>query len=322
MGSAQPASSLTLQTTEILEHILSFLPGPDLFVASNVNRFFLNCIVNSPAARQTLLFSSTVKPLPECYQVHRIRRDVWGIRLGSSTLALTPTAGVQHDDLYHWATRCLVVRLCPGLQLSRPDNNKDRVTTEMGRYRDYRDERSTRATFIVQPTEMTRLGHQVLLTDPPVRGLRVYLCYRHSHSFTAVNVSTTIKQDSPFTLNGLVKSARLSKRAVWIDEEEPVVPRSWCRCRWARACDFHRKPRRVDQHGLSLEEVVAQEIRKHGGSFLLDLKLSWVDLEVIVPTAKEWELMEQVLAEEPAEKKQVSPNEAPVGVKQLLGFSV
>lgn len=72
MDDVLPASSRALHTTEILEHILSFLPASDLIAASNVNNLFLNCIVNSPVTQQTLFLPTSVKPSQPCYKVHRI----------------------------------------------------------------------------------------------------------------------------------------------------------------------------------------------------------------------------------------------------------
>lgn len=241
-----------------------------------------------------------------------------------STLALTPTAGVQYDDEYHWATPCPAVRLCPGLKLLLPnikksyrENRADPITNH---FSDFEDESIGRATFTVQPTEMTRIGHQMLLTDPPLSEARVRLCYRRVYPFTEVHVDTTIKEDSPLTLSGLVRSALLSKQTVWLEEEEPVVLHHWCRCLWDRACDFHRTLRRTDKYGFSLEDVVAQQIKKHGGTFLLDLELSWVDLQGIIPTAEEWRLMEQILAEEPYKNRHILPKEPSAEIKKKYRF--
>jgi hypothetical protein len=289
-----------------LEHIVSFLPGLDLITAGGVNKFFYNCIVNAPATPQTLFFRLDTKPLPPCWWVFCRRRYSDEAVRRSVTLGLSRNAGLREDDRNIGVTPCVaVLRLCPVLQPRLQERKyKNRAITSEGFMNIYENLAPDRAKFAAQLTEMTRLGGDMFLADPPVKEVDVFLRYAHTNSAFAVSVTTTVKQDSPITLGGMMKSAKQAKEVLRIEEEVPKEPRFWCKCRWTRSCEFHREMHRVLLPNASIQSVVTAHMEAHGGSFVLDLEQSWVDPHAVVPTDQEWETMYEVRARPEVKKTQ------------------
>jgi hypothetical protein len=285
------------------EHIFSFLPGSDLIALGDVNTAFYNCITNSSAAQQKLFLRPSTKPLPQCNTVFRRAMNRRGTSLDMISFGLTPYMGPQSNDINQLVVPCLAVRLCPGLQpvisKGKPNN---RAMALLSSHRIHPVLEFDRAKFTAPAAGMTRIGREMFLADPPLNEVEVFLRYKHTDSSFAVSATCKVKQDSPLTMGAMMKSAKQVKGDVWLGEEIPKEPRFWCRCQWGRSCDFHREMRRRHLSDVSLQTVVATEMKARGGSFVLDLEQLWLDPQAIIPTDEEWQTMYDIHAGEEVDK--------------------
>jgi hypothetical protein len=58
---------------------------------------------------------------------------------------------------------------------------------------------------------------------------------------------------------------------------------------------------------MSLESARSDLVLGYEGSFLLNLERSWMTLDAVIPTAKEWETMRDHLAKEEVRKSSMTP---------------
>jgi hypothetical protein len=143
-----------------------------------------------------------------------------------------------------------------------------------------------------------RVHHRATINRERLQG------YKHTDAPFAVSVTCKVKQDYTLTMGAMMKSAKQAKGGVWLEEEIPKEPRFWCRCQWGRSCDFHREMRRRHLSDVSLQTVIATEMKARGGTFVLDIEQSWLDSQAIVPTDEEWETMLEIHAGDEADKTQ------------------
>jgi hypothetical protein len=289
----------------MLEHIFSSLPGSDLVTLGDVNNTFYDCIANSPAIQQKLFLRPSTKPLPQCYTVFGRARHRRGTSVGMISFGLTPYMGPQSNDRYQRVVPCLAIRLCPGLRPNISKGNpQNRAMMLPLSHRMFPVLETDRARLTAPAAETTRIGREMFLTDPPLNEVEVFLLYKHTNSSFAVSVTCKVKQDSPLTMGAIMKSVKQAKGGVWLEEEIPKEPRFWCRCQWGRSCDFHREMRRRHLSGVSLQTVLATEMKASGGSFVLDIEQSWLDSQAIIPIDEEWETMLEIHAGDEADKTQ------------------
>jgi hypothetical protein len=322
-----PASLEVLQTPELLENILSFLPGCDLINASKVNELFYDCILRCPATQETMLLRPSSGPVPQCYSLllTRAADGSWGLLVVVRALGLTPAAGMQDDDISQGALPCPAVRLCPLLRLD--DTEFKGRNRAVGLSEDDRDPTSShcysplgtdiaRFTAELGLTDMERFPG-MMITDPPQNEAAIQLWLRHSDKPAGLSVFHRVKQNSPLTLTELVKSAKLATGQVFThlyscpDHNKPAC-----------ACGRSEWERRLGTfHGKSVETLASNYVQKFGGSFLLDLDQSYVLLNAVVPTADEWETMQDVFAAEEAKKELYDAGSYDAWIKWLLAPS-
>lgn len=288
-----------LHTTGIVEHILSHLPAFDLIAAANVNDFFYNCAVKSPDISQTLCLRSGVTNTPQCYRVHRFWTGCNGIPM--TTIGLTPSAGTSGNDTDQWAEPCTAVRLCPALCPMDEDLlRRENIAAPTDNLRKLRINGNQSSLFTVGPNEVGRLD--MFVCDPPVSGACIFLCYRHVGTSAMVFINYTSPQDSLLTFNSIFEGAwSATNGCVGLVDGTDAG-------KLGAAHAFNR----------TLDKLTSEYIKVHGGSFVLDLKSSWIKLNVIVPTEEEWETMRQVLAEEEEKKEKMDPDEHAAWMAQLL----
>jgi hypothetical protein len=298
---ARSAVLKALHTTEILELILSHVPAFDLIAAANVNEFFYNCAVNSPNIQQTLFLRPSANTTPQCYRVHRSWIGSNGKVATMTTIGLTPSAGMSNNDIDQWAERCTAVRLCPALCPMDEDLlRRENIAAPTDDLRKLRRNGNQSSRFTVGPNEVRSLD--MFVCDPPVTGASIFLCYRHVVTSAMAFISYTTSQDSQLTFNSIFEGAwSATNGCVGLVEGADVGNLGS-----TRAFDS------------TLDAVTSEYIKTHGGSFELDHKVSWIKLNVIVPTEEEWETMHQVLAEEEEKKKTMSPGHHAAWMAQLL----
>jgi hypothetical protein len=281
---ARSAAQKALHTTEILEPIMSHLPGFDLIAAANVNDFFYNCAVNSPDTQQTLFLRPGVNTTPECYRVHRSWIGSSGREEKSTTIGLTPSAGMSTNDTSQWAEPCTAVRLCPALRPMDAHLLRENIATPTDDLRKLRRNGNKRILFAAGPNEVGRLD--MYACDPSVTGASICLCYRHVGTSFMIVINYTSSQIYQLTFNSIFEEAWSATNGTIILVEDGVMKSA---------------------HGTTLDAVTSEYIKSHGGSFALDFKASWIKLNVIVPTEEEWETMREVLAEEEEKKNKMHP---------------
>lgn len=290
-----------LRTPEILELILSHVPAFDLIAASNVNDFFYNCAVNSPSIQKTVILHSGVHAPPQCYRIHRSWTGSDGRTVTRTTIGLTPSAGMSSDDTMQWAEPCTAVRLSPALRHIDHYVARENIATPTDDLRKLRLYGNETLHFTVGLIEIGRLD--MLVSDPPVTGANICLCYRHDRTSATVNINYASAPDPQVTLESIFKEA------------------------WSATDGFIFLVEGADVGGAStkslsdttLDAVISEYIENHGGSFALDLKGSWTKLNAITPTEEEWETMRQILAEEEVKKKRMDPGHHAAWMAKLFG---
>jgi hypothetical protein len=141
---------------------------------------------------------------------------------------------------------------------------------------------------------MGRLGSDMFLSNPPATEACIYLRYRHTGDSFAVTIQYTSRHESTLTLDQVFKEAESAQGVVWLEEWDASSP--------------YPTIRPVDED-VTLDMVTSTYIGLHGGSFLLDLQESWMQLDAIVPTEEEWETIRQVLVDEEEKKKLMDPDQ-------------
>ena len=213
-----------------------------------------------------------------------------------------------HDDNSQSARICPAVRLCPALCPRESRRlQKNRAKTMVAPYEEGEFDGDEAFSFTVQPSDIGRLNMSVC--DPPVIGAYIFLRYKHIGTSTGACVLYLSScHDSGLTFGAIFEEAKsIASGMVWLDDDKTVMGRG-------RYQKF--------MHNSTLEAVTAAHIKTHGGSFMLDLKASWIRLDAVVPTEEEWETMRQVLAEEEAKKKLMDPDEHAAWMAKLLRRSV
>jgi hypothetical protein len=224
----------------------------------------------------------------------------------------------QEHDFAQGVTPYLAVRLCPALrpEIQEKEIENRAIPTQISN--NFSEHlKGDRAKFTTQLAEITRLGGDMFLADPPLKEVEVHLRHTHTDSDFAVSVTTTVRQESLLTLGGMIKAAKQAKESLWLKEEVLKEPRFWCRCRWTRCCDFHRETSPRVLHNSSLQSVVTAHTKANGGSFVLDIAQSWVDPQAVIPTEEEWKKMYEVRSEEEARKKQQVINDPSAQMGQM-----
>jgi hypothetical protein len=302
-----PASSQVLQSPEILGHILSFLPASDLMNASKISEFFHDCIVTCTATRETLFLRPSAKPVPKGYEV------AWFLDAGEYTRRLTlyPYPSRLSGWLTGWIPKpnaiypsietepCDLMRgLCPHLQSTwKEDLNgcKSNRAFEWDHDEWSFLAQQGKVRFTAQPNEMERFP-DMLLADPPRTEVYVHLYYEHTlYPDLGMRVERNIKQDSPLTMKTLLESADMSKGEV----------RAWG---FPNLQSLRPPPDPgIGFSIMSLKDVRSDLVQGYKGSFLLDLKNSYMTLGAVIPTAEEWETMRDHLAKEEVRKSSMTP---------------
>ena len=289
--------SMALYTTEILENIRSCLSALELIAAVNANDLFYKCAVNSPKLQDILCLRSGTKTRPQCYEIMRNRRDCRGFLGYMGTIGLTPCAGMLQDDSYQAARPIPTVRLSPALCLIRNETERDnRTKTLVTPDENSEFSRCDMVSLTIQPADLGRIGFEMFLCDPPAHAAFLRLCYRHTETSFEMHVYHDSEKDSPLVLGTLLEEARSAEGRVF---SESGMNDSIAR-----------------EH--SIDAIASQFIKAYGGSFLLDLKQSWVMLYTIAPTEEEWETMRNVLVEEEAKRELMDPGEYAAWMDKLL----
>lgn len=155
------ATSALIETAELLEAILSYLPAVDLVIATKVDKSFRKLIFNSPALRR-ILFLEPQKEVPET--LHFIEEDsVWKKQLTSSPNHNSEGVAKTHVDY-------TIAILCPLLKENGPllDFFKPLYRTEC-------------ACFHPR-TSSAHAWANMYLTNPPCTEVEVSLCYTNNNT--------------------------------------------------------------------------------------------------------------------------------------------
>jgi hypothetical protein len=112
----------------------------------------------------------------------------------------------------------------------------------------------------------------MLLSNPPATEAVIYLRYRHTGDSFAVTIQYTSRHESTLTFDEVFKEAETAKGVMWLEG-------------WDVSSPFPTI-RPVDED-VMLDMVTSTYIGIYGGSFLLDLQESWMQLDAIVPMEEE-----------------------------------
>lgn len=294
---ARSATSKALYTTEILKHILSYLSGPDLIAAVDVNDFFYNCAANSPDIQEIMFLRPSNKPQQQLYRIIRYGLDSNGNHRKIFMIAFTPSA-LPNDQYGGVIWRCRALRLCPALRLF--DSQWIRNNRAKGVCYGNKSYKDGKVAFAVRPTDVGRFGSHMFVSDPPVTKAKIHLRYEHTKTHYVVVVDHDIDMGCPLTFDAIFEEAESSivTGCIHLGTLGKV---SEDRYRW-----FMNNWTLVDD--VTFSEVTSEHIKTFGGSFVLDLEESWMELGGVVPTEEEWETMYEVLAEEESKKQLVGPD--------------
>lgn len=197
----------------------------------------------------------------------------------SDTPLQIKNAGVPNAVARGWVT---MVDLCPLLEL---DDAQESAALGRLKRKGWQDDE--RANLTGLPTESTRYNNMIL-TDPPVNAVGVKLTYKHSlWPSLRIQAKRHIKSKSgPLTIGAALRSACTGPGTTYL--HEPRMPsNNYGR---SHAC----------LQNSTVDNVILQTVREHGGSFTLDLKDSqfvfWSP-RIVVPSLEERMDMEAYRAE-------------------------
>ncbi|GAB7323568.1 hypothetical protein MBLNU13_g07068t2 [Cladosporium sp. NU13] len=257
------ASIQVWNTTELLEHIISCLPGKSIVVVSGINNVAYNCVANSSIA-QSKLFMRPSGHAPDhwVYCEFYLPRRL-AISPGRQVVAqcFEPTMDAFHqvertggvDGMAKWVS---VVSLCPLLEL---DDTQE--STALGRLKRKGWQEDERAHLTGLPAENTKYA-DMFLTDPPTYKVQIEVTYKHSLKPLLMIrakrhvVSTT----SPLTVGAVLESACTQPGDTYL--HEPAMP----------ANNYNASHRFLKSS--TINDVIVQTLQEHGGSFALDLSNS------------------------------------------------
>jgi hypothetical protein len=225
----------------------------------------------------------------------------WEVR--TTTLGLTPSAGMASDDTRQWAEACNAVRPCPALRLNDHDITRENRATSTGALRKVGLHGNEKLSFIAGPNEIGRVD--MFISDPPTHSASILLCYKHVETSSTICIHYTSARDVPLTFPAIFEGARTATNGLISFTEKQASKSGSLSKRLYKG---------------ALDAVTSEYLEIHGGSFELDLKNCSIKLNnAIVPTEEEWETMRQVLAEEEEKKKKMDPDVHAAWMVQLLG---
>lgn len=277
------ASAQVWNTTELLEHIISYLPGKSIVVVSGVNKMAYNCVANSSLAQSKLFMRPSGREEDrwmycEFYHPHALRSQ--GERQIVAQ-AFEPLKGALHKlrtrkpDV---AGRSVsAVSLCPLLELE-----DFQETTALGRLKRRGWQVEERLDLIGLPAENTRYA-SMILTDPPVSGLSIELTYKNSSwPLLMIKAKRYVRsKGGPHIIGAVLRSACSQPGDTYL--HNPPMPSN----------NYERSHECLPES--TVNDVILQTVQKHGGSFALDLtntQLVFQYPRIVVPNAEEMKEMD------------------------------
>lgn len=263
------AGSQIWYTTELLEQVISNLPGVDIVVVSGVDKTARNCVANSSLAQTKMLLRPSGHRLEIWYYCEYRTRSGKKSTVQRQSFELVP---LQEDASQQkpFTRPVLPVALCPILELmqKREEGAMDRIQRQpwriVGGWRD-----AEYANLIGCPPENSRY-FDMLLTDPPVPKVEAELTFAHNlypKIMVRATRVVTQKKKSPITFRSLVESVRSQSGDVFV--HEPT------------SCSMNRKS--------SVNHEIALQVQRHGGYFKVDPEKSFLCFKgVVVPSEQEW----------------------------------
>jgi hypothetical protein len=270
------ASAQVWNTTELLEHIISYLPVKSIVAVSGVDKMSHNCVVNSTIA-QSKLFMRPSGRAPDHWvycEYYIPSTQLWQLRqlvAQSFEPSMDVFNKIRAEKSDSEGRPLSVVALCPLLELE--DTQETAALARLKR-RDWKD--TERAHITRLPAENTRYA-DMILTDPPVNELDVELTYKHSlWPLLRIEAKRRIKNKVGLTIGALLGSARSELGDTYV-YEPPMPSNNYGR---AHACVT----------GSAVNDVILQTVQENGGSFALDLansKLIFQSPRIVVPNDQE-----------------------------------
>lgn len=274
------ASAQVWNTTELLEHIISYLPGKSIVVVSGVNRMASNCVANSSIAQSKLFMRPSGREedrwvycefyLPRSLQSQGERQIV--------AQSFEPSKGALHKIRTRKSDAAgrsvSAVALCPLLELEDTQE-----TSALGRLKRRGWQVEERVNLIGLPAEDTKYANMIL-TDPPVSGLEIELTYKHSLwpllMIRAKRCVCSKHEGNLLTIGAVLSSACSQPDNTYL--HNPPMPSN----------NYDRSHECLPES--TVNDVILQTVQKHGGSFALDLtntQLLFPYPHIVVPDAEE-----------------------------------
>jgi hypothetical protein len=248
-----------------LEQIISYLPSVDIVIISSVNKMSYNCVSNSSLAHSKLFLRPSKR-----------EQEIWWycerLDAGPDAPILDPSfePSMEGNMLSKLA---FPVTLCPLLRLV------DIVgTTTIGRLRRQGWQEQETTKLVGVPAENTKYADMFLI-DPPTSRVAVELTYKHTlRPSLLLRAKCAVPGDRTrgLTFNDMVKSVCTQRGVVFVHQPATALNNY-------KACHYPK-------NGRTIIEDMVQQVREHGGSFVLDTEKSFVVFphRIVVPSAEEW----------------------------------